>query len=233
MADLYTGSFVISSLISDADAVVKIVILLLFLASFCSWSIVFDKIIKFRSLNRKAKKFNREFWSGKDINELYNDLKEKDNHPMSHIFIHAMNEWSAIDHTILFDNDGAKERFLSRIYQAMMIAKHRSVGKIQKNISFLATIASSSPFIGLFGTVWGIMNSFSAIVSTQNTNLSAVAPGISEALFATAIGLFAAIPALIFYNYFSNKLNDYEGKLEDFSTELMNIFSRELDKIEG
>ncbi len=111
-----------------------------------------------------------------------------------------------------------------------MVTKNRAISRIQKNINFLATISSSAPFIGLFGTVWGIMNSFSAIANAQNTSLTVVAPGIAEALFATAVGLFAAIPALVYYNIYVNKLNAYNARIEDFSVEIINLLSRELDK---
>jgi biopolymer transport protein TolQ len=226
---MYSGNLALVSLISDADIIVKLVILILFLASFISWAIIFDKIFKFKFLNFKAKKFENDFWSGREISQLYDEMKDNDTHPMSHVFVTAINEWQLQAELKIEDSD-AKERLKERIYQSMMVAKNRALGKVQKNVNFLATISSASPFIGLFGTVWGIMNSFSAIVGSKNTSLAVVAPGISEALFATAIGLFAAIPALIFYNYFVNKINIYNSRVEDFSIEIMNLLSRELDK---
>lgn len=228
-SELYTSNLAISSFISDADLVVKIVILLLFLASFCSWAIIFDKLIKFRILNVRAKNFEKEFWSGKEIVPLYEKAKRYDNHPLSHVFVTAINEWQ-LQAAINLSDTYAKERLKERVYQSMMVAKSRMFNKVRQNINFLATVASTAPFIGLFGTVWGIMNSFSAIVGAQNTNLTIVAPGIAEALFATAIGLFSAIPALIFYNYFVNKLNLYNSRVEDFCIEIINLLSRELDK---
>ena len=228
-AELYTSNLTVTSIISDADIIVKLVILSLFLASFCSWVIIFDKLIKFRTLIFKANKFEREFWSGKEIIPLYNKAKKKNNHPLSHVFVTAINEWQ-LQSDIAISDIPAKERLKERIYQSMMVAKSKAFLDIKNNINFLATIASVSPFIGLFGTVWGIMNSFSAIAGSQNTNLAVIAPGISEALFATAIGLFAAIPALIFYNSFINKLNIYSNRVEDFIIEIMNLLSRELDK---
>jgi biopolymer transport protein TolQ len=228
-SDLYTSSLTISSLVSEADIIVKLVIFILFLASFCSWVIIFDKFIKFKSLAFKAKKFEKEFWSGQEIVSLYNKAKTSNNHPLSHVFVSAINEWQLQSDNNLVD-DISKERFKERLYQTMMVAKNRSFLQVKNNINFLATIASVTPFIGLFGTVWGIMNSFSAIAGSQNTSLAVIAPGISEALFATAIGLFAAIPALIFYNSFINKLNMYHNRVEDFTIEIMNLLSRELDK---
>jgi len=229
MGDLYTDHLAVSSFINEADLVVKFVIIILFLASFWSWAIIFDKLIKFRVLNSRAKKFEQEFWSGVEILPLYEKIKKKDNHPLAHVFVTAINEWQMQSGLNLKDNY-IKERLKERVYQAMMVAKNRAINKLEKNINFLATIASSTPFIGLFGTVWGIMNSFSAIVDAQNTSLAVVAPGIAEALFATAIGLFAAIPALIFYNMYVNKLNLYNSRVEDFSVEIINLLSRELDK---
>lgn len=227
--DLYTSNLAVISFISDADLVVKMVLFLLFLASFCSWAIIFDKLIKFKILNSRAKKFEKQFWSGKEIVPLYEKAKSRDNHPLSHVFVIAINEWQ-LQAEINLSDVYAKERLKERVYQSMMVAKSRMFNRVRKNINFLATVASTAPFVGLFGTVWGIMNSFSAIVGAQNTNLAVVAPGISEALFATAVGLFSAIPALIFYNYFVNQLNLYNSRVEDFCIEIINLLSRELDK---
>ena len=228
-SDLYTSNLAVTSFISDADLIVKMVIFLLFLASFCSWAIIFDKLIKFKILNSRARKFEKQFWSGKEIVPLYEKAKRQDNHPLSHVFVIAINEWQ-LQAEINLSDVYAKERLKERVYQSMMVAKSRMFNRVRKNINFLATVASTAPFIGLFGTVWGIMNSFSAIVGAQNTNLAVVAPGISEALFATAVGLFSAIPALIFYNYFVNQLNLYNSRVEDFCIEIINLLSRELDK---
>ncbi|MBL6621181.1 MAG: protein TolQ [Rickettsiales bacterium] len=229
MSNLYSNNFAISTFISEADLVVKLVIIILFLASFCSWSIIFDKFIKFKILSKRAKKFNAEYWSGVELMPFYERLKDSDNHPFSHLLITAINEWQLHDEKDLKDNY-KKERLKERIFQSMMIARNRAVNRLEKNINFLAIISSASPFIGLFGTVWGIMNSFVAIVDAKNVSLAVVAPGIAEALFATAIGLFAAIPALIFYNIYVNHLDLYNAKLEDFSTEMLNLLSRQMDK---
>ncbi|MBT4878623.1 MAG: protein TolQ [Alphaproteobacteria bacterium] len=226
---MYTDYLAISSFISDADLVVKFVIIILFLSSFVSWAIIFDKLIKFRILNFRARNFEKQFWSGIEILPLFEKIKKKDNDPLSNVFVTAINEWQ-LQYGLNLQDNYVKERLKERIYQAMMVTKNRAINRIQKNINFLATISSSAPFIGLFGTVWGIMNSFSAIVDAQSTSLTVVAPGIAEALFATAVGLFAAIPALIFYNLYINKLNAYNSKIEDFSVEVINLLSRELDK---
>lgn len=226
--NLYSDNLAIISFVSDADIVVKLVVFLLFLASFCSWAIVFDKIIKFVSLHSSAKKFERKFWSGEELLPLYESAKNSKQHPLSQVFVSAINEWQL--QPVQSSDIYAKERLKERVYQTMMVTKSRAIDKVQKNLNFLATISSTAPFIGLFGTVWGIMNSFSAIATAQNANLAIVAPGIAEALFATAIGLFAAIPALIFYNIFTNRLSAYNGRIEDFCIEIINLLSRELDK---
>ena len=226
---MYTDYLAISSFISDADLVVKFVIIILFLSSFVSWAIIFDKLIKFRILNFRARNFEKQFWSGIEILPLFEKIKKNDNDPLSNVFVTAINEWQ-LQYGLNLQDNYVKERLKERIYQAMMVTKNRAINRIQKNINFLATISSSAPFIGLFGTVWGIMNSFSAIVDAQSTSLTVVAPGIAEALFATAVGLFAAIPALIFYNLYINKLNAYNAKIEDLSVEVINLLSRELDK---
>jgi biopolymer transport protein TolQ len=224
---LSSDDLALISIISDADIVVKLVVLILFLASFWSWAVVFDKFIKFRLLNHKAKKFEKRFWDGDNLENLYAEAKAQNNHPFANVFVAAMNEWHLKE--INPRDEQAKERLKERIYHTMMVAKNRAAEKTEKNINFLATIAASAPFIGLFGTVWGIMDSFQSIAGAQNTSLAIVAPGIAEALLATAVGLFAAIPALIFYNIFINKLNHYNSYVEDFCVEVINLISRELD----
>jgi biopolymer transport protein TolQ len=222
-------SFNLVNLVSEADIVVKFILFLLFAGSFLSWAIIIDKFIKFKVIETKASIFEKDFWSGEELTDLYEKAQSKNTHPMSNVFINAVNEWQ-LQNTLDLNDDYAKERLKERVYQSMMVSKSKSINAIDNNVSFLATIASSAPFIGLFGTVWGIMNSFAAIAGTQNTSLAIVAPGISEALFATAAGLFVAIPALIFYNIFVNKIAAYNSRVEDFSIEMLNLLSRELDK---
>ncbi|MBL6785425.1 MAG: protein TolQ [Rickettsiales bacterium] len=224
-----SASFNLVNLVSEADIIVRFVLFLLFAGSFLSWAIIVDKFIKFKVIETKASLFEKDFWSGKELTELYEKAQSKNTHPLSSVFVNAVNEWQ-LQNTLDLSDDYAKERLKERVYQTMMVSKSKSINAIESNINFLATIASSAPFIGLFGTVWGIMNSFSAIAGTQNTSLAIVAPGISEALFATAAGLFVAIPALIFYNIFVNKVSAYNSRVEDFSIEMLNLLSRELDK---
>lgn len=220
-------------LIAQADMVVKAVLLLLLFASLYSWAIIFNKMLRFKKLKLNTEKFERVFWSGQLLDNLYERVKDKVTHPMAAVFVAAMHEWGRrkkhhdnpeVNNSLL--RAGVKER----IFQAMQVAHNRSMGQLEKNLTFLATVGSSAPFIGLFGTVWGIMNSFQSIAASQNTTLAVVAPGIAEALFATAVGLFAAIPAVIFYNIFTSELNRYAVKLEDFSNELGALLSRELDE---
>ncbi len=227
MEILYNSDLAVISFVSEADIVIKSVLLLLAFASFVSWAIIFEKYFRFKTLNFRAKRFERSFWSGKEISVLYNQAKKENHHPLSQVFISAMEEWQLQPKTS--DHD-AKDRLKDRVFQAMTVTKNKNTNKIQSNLSFLATTSSAAPFIGLFGTVWGIMNSFNAIANTQNTSLSVVAPGISEALFATAVGLFVAIPALIYYNYFANKLKSYTARIDNFSLEIINLLSRELEK---
>lgn len=215
-------------LIAQADIIVKAVMTLLLLASFWCWAIIFDKFRTFRKIRYKTNKFEKVFWSGRLLDDLYDRMAAHADHPMAAVFVAAMQEWrrrsengSSLSHL----RAGVKER----VFQAMQVARNRGVEDLEKNLSFLATVGSAAPFVGLFGTVWGIMNSFQSIAMTKNTTLAVVAPGIAESLLATAIGLFAAIPAMIFYNKFSTDLNRVVGRIDDFSNELDALLSRELD----
>jgi biopolymer transport protein TolQ len=225
------SSLSIISLIMGADIIVKIVLLILFSASVWSWKVFIEKIIIFNNIDQKTKKFEKVFWSGQVLDQLFERIKARPNHPMASLFVAAVYEWhkySAKDfsHNQSLITLGIKER----LYQAMELSKSKEIGYLEKNVNFLATVGSSAPFIGLFGTVWGIMNSFQSIAAAKNATLAVVAPGIAEALFATAVGLVAAIPAVIFYNILSSRLNKFSTKLDEFSNELGSILTRELDK---
>jgi biopolymer transport protein TolQ len=226
-----TTDISVFSLIGQAGFIVKLVMLSLVIASAWSWAIVFDKFILFKRLNVKTEKFERLFWSGQLLEQLYERVKTKADHPMAAVFVAAMYEWSRqksseTSGSVSYLSAGIKER----IAQAMNVAKSREMDKIENNINILATVGSVSPFIGLFGTVWGIMSSFQSIASAKSASLAVVAPGIAEALLATAIGLVAAIPAVIFYNSYANKINNFHNRIEDFSSELGALLSRELDE---
>lgn len=222
------GDFSFLSLFLRADWIVKSVMLILILASIWSWAIAVDKVITFVTLKRRAADFEETFWSGRTLDELSHGLTKEAHDPMARVFAAAMREWDA-------SKSGARSEMAlasthERIDRVMNLVVNRELSKAERGMSVLATIGSASVFIGLFGTVWGIMNAFRAIAATQNTNLSVVAPGIAEALFATALGLIAAIPAVIFYNWFSNDLEKYAARLEGYADELSAILSRKLGK---
>ena len=214
----------------QADYMVKSVMIMLLLASFWSWGIIANKWMRFRHIREKANRFEADFWQAEALDKFHDKIKKKANHPMAIVFMSAMDEWfrSKI-RDFSTTNMTQKLALRERIQLIMQVTRNREVEKLERGLGFLATVGSSAPFIGLFGTVWGIMNSFQAIAISKNTSLAVVAPGIAEALFATAIGLFAAIPAVIAYNKFSNELDNFTGKLEDFCVEFNTLLSRQID----
>ncbi len=217
------------SLFMQADIVVKLVMVLLIMASIWCWAIIFEKLMLYRRMRREMQKFEETFWSGTMLDQLYTRTKGIADHPIAAVFVAGMSEWNNREDSSSNGDHAIKISFKERIYQAMNVARNRALERLENRLSFLATVGSTAPFIGLFGTVWGIMNSFQSIAMTKNTTLAVVAPGIAEALFATAIGLFAAIPAVIFYNKLTNDLNGFVNKTDDFSIEFGAILSRELD----
>jgi biopolymer transport protein TolQ len=208
----------------QADWVVKGVMLGLLVASVWVWAIVFDKVTTIRRSNRAADAFEDRFWSGGSLDDLYAKEGEEPSHPLAAVFGSAMREWrrSAGTGNIM---GGAKER----VERAMTVTIGREMERLERWMVFLASVGSVAPFIGLFGTVWGIMNSFAAIAGMQNTNLAVVAPGIAEALFATAIGLVAAIPAVLAYNKINTDLARFAARMESFATEFAAILSRQTE----
>jgi len=221
--------FSIIGMFLQADFIVQCVMLLLLFASFWCWAIIFEKWFLFRNVKAKAIRFENEFWSSEALDKFYEKTKKRANHPMAIIFVAAMEEWFRSKNNQSQGSQGIKLSLRERIVQVMQVARNRELENVESGLGFLATTGASAPFIGLFGTVWGIMNSFHAIALSKNTSLVAVAPGIAEALFATAIGLFAAIPAVIAYNKFSNELSRFSNKLEDFSMEFDTILSRQME----
>lgn len=221
--------FTMWALFLRADIIVKLVMLVLVLASIWSWAIIIEKWLRYGTLARKADRFESLFWSGKSLDDLYKTVGTRADHPMAAVFIAAMREWrrsfeaGAVTTSLL---PSVKQR-LDRI---MSVTISREIGSAERYLGFLATVGSTAPFVGLFGTVWGIMNSFRAIAGAQNTSLDVVAPGIAEALFATALGLLAAIPAVIAYNNLSASLQRYSSRLEGFADEFASILSRQLDE---
>jgi len=224
-----SGSFSIVSMFMRADIGVKAVMVLLLLASLWSWTIIFNKLVVLSSLKRKARKFEKLFWSGQSLDELYQQFASRNDHPLAAMFIAGLREWRRA-----FDGGALRDSMIvgvmERIDKAMSVTILRETDGIEKNLGLLATIGSVSPFVGLFGTVWGIMNSFAAIAARHDTTLAVVAPGIAEALFATAMGLLAAIPAVIFYNRFVSEIGRYVNQLDAFADEFSAILSRQLDE---
>ncbi|HYF07144.1 MAG TPA: protein TolQ [Acetobacteraceae bacterium] len=209
----------------QADWVVKAVMIGLLLASIWVWAVVFEKIATLRRVNRAADGFEDSFWSGGSLDELHAKEGETPSHPLAAVFGAAMREWrrSTEGGTGLA---GAKER----VERAMAVTIGREMERLERWMVFLASVGSVAPFVGLFGTVWGIMNSFAAIAGMQNTNLAVVAPGIAEALFATAIGLVAAIPAVLAYNKLNTDLARFAARLESFAAEFGAIVSRQAEQ---
>jgi biopolymer transport protein TolQ len=215
--------FSIWALFLKADVIVKAVIVILLVASLWCWAIIFDKWLGLRRLNSSATEFESVFWSGGSLDQLYDRIGSQPRDPMSAVFVAAMKEWRRVPAV------GGMGSLSQRIERVMQITLSREMGQVEKNMTFLATTGSTAPFIGLFGTVWGIMNSFQSIAISKNTSLAVVAPGIAEALFATALGLLAAIPAVVAYNKLSKDLDRYEGRLDSFAGELAAYLSREMD----
>jgi len=215
-------------LVLQADTVVKIVMLILLIASIWSWSIIIEKTKKFFILKKQAETFEEAFWSGESLEKLYKEEEENPKHPLTTVFVAGMYEWTRASDSNSLSNEKIQTGLQERIHQVMNVAVIRELENIEKNIGFLATVGSTAPFIGLFGTVWGIMNSFQSIALSKDTSLAVVAPGIAEALLATALGLVAAIPAVIAYNKLSNNLNTYALRLQNFASEFESLLSRHL-----
>tara|TARA_R110000787_G_scaffold63679_1_gene143230 strand:- start:24819 stop:25535 length:717 start_codon:yes stop_codon:yes gene_type:complete len=219
-------NFTIMAMVLRADIVVKAVMLILVLASIWCWAIIFEKILNVSRLNKRSSDFEQAFWSGKSLDELYERISPNPRDPMSAVFVAAMREWRRASGSA---GASLKVGVAERIERVMQITVHREMDRAERYMTFLATTGSTAPFVGLFGTVWGIMNSFQAIAVSSNTSLAVVAPGIAEALFATALGLLAAIPAVVAYNKLSRDLDRYAGRLDSFAGEFSAILSREMD----
>ena len=208
--------FSLWSLFLRADFVVKFVIILLILSSIFSWALIFDKFKLFKTINKSIEEFEKKFWKAKSAESFNNSLPVNSKDPATLIFKAAMVE-------LIKTKRQSSAIQSARVERILEIATDNEMKKVEKNFTFLATVGSTAPFIGLFGTVWGIMNSFQSIAISRNTSLAIVAPGIAEALFATALGLLAAIPAVIAYNKFGNDSKKYSQKLENFSKRFISI----------
>ncbi len=222
------GDLSIWGMFLQADWVVKLVMLALLIASVWVWAIIFEKVSSLRRVNRSADQFEDRFWSGGSLDELYEDEGKKPRHPIAAVFGAAMSEWHRSLRVVGADMSRSGVR--DRVERAMSVTIAREMERQERWMIFLASVGSTAPFIGLFGTVWGIMHSFSAIAAMHNTSLAVVAPGIAEALFATAIGLVAAIPAVLAYNKISTDLARFAARLEGFGTEFGAILSRQSEE---
>jgi len=217
------------ALFMQADIIVKAIMGMLVFASLWSWGIIFDKVMRLRSLSRQAEQFEERFWSGSSLEELYERIGQRPKDPMSSIFVAAMKEWRRSSGKGSVAPAAGTAAVAERMDRVMKISLEREMDHLNRRMIFLASTGSVSPFLGLLGTVWGIMNTFTAIGAASDTSLATVAPGIAEALFATALGLVAAIPAVVFYNKISSDLARYALRLENFAGEFGAILSRQLD----
>ncbi|HEX5080121.1 MAG TPA: protein TolQ [Geminicoccaceae bacterium] len=218
--------FGVWALIADADPVVKAVLLILLLASLWSWTVIFDKALRYARLRRRSRAFERAFWSGAPLDDLYLRLGTGADHPMAMLFAAAMEEWRDAPRP---SAPAEQSGLLQRIGKIMGLTLERELETLGRHLSSLATIGATAPFVGLFGTVWGIINSFQSIALTKNTTLAVVAPGIAEALFATALGLVAAVPAVVAYNKLSGDLDRFANQASNFADEFAVVLSRELE----
>ena len=208
--------FTLIQLFVRADFVVKSVIIILIAASVYSWALIFEKYRLFKRIEKSTTNFEQKFWKSKSAENFYNNLSNKEKDPLTNVFQTAMFE-------VIRTKSKSSSVQSVRVSRILEISGDRELKLIEKNFTFLATVGSTAPFIGLFGTVWGIMNSFQSIAISRNTSLAIVAPGIAEALFATALGLLAAIPAVVAYNKFNSDSKKYNGRIENFSKRFISI----------
>ena len=208
--------FSLIQLFIRADFIVKSVIIILIAASIYSWALIFDKYKLFKRIEKSTSIFEDKFWKSKSAVSFYNSLSNKEKDPLATVFQSAMVE-------VIKTKSKSTAEQISRVSRVLEISGDREIKLIEKHFTFLATVGSTAPFIGLFGTVWGIMNSFQSIAISRNTSLAIVAPGIAEALFATALGLLAAIPAVVAYNKFNSDSKRYSARIENFSKRFLSI----------
>ncbi len=209
-----SADFSILNLFLRADIIVKSVMILLVASSIYSWAIIIEKYRLFKKINQSSEEFENKFWKSKSAESFYNNLPQDMDDPMANVFKDTMQ---------VIIKSKSKSNLSNRLESMLEVNIEKQLNVIEKNFTFLATVGSTAPFIGLFGTVWGIMNSFQSIAISRNTSLAIVAPGIAEALFATALGLLSAIPAVVAYNKFNNDSKKYSQKLENFSKRFISI----------
>jgi len=215
----------VMALFLDAHIVVQLVMVGLLLASVWSWAIIAEKMMLLARTRRETNSFEQVFWSGQSLEELYNSIGQRSNRSMAALFVAAMREWKRS----VESNPKPMAGLQMRVEKVLDVALSREIDRLERRLLFLATVGATAPFVGLFGTVFGIMNAFQAIAGSKSTNLAVVAPGIAEALFATALGLLAAIPAVIFYNKFTHEVSRHAKRLESFADEFSAILSRQMD----
>ena len=209
-----SADFSIINLFIRADIIVKSVIIILIVSSIYSWALIIEKYRLFKKINKTSEEFENKFWKSRSAESFYNNLPDKIDDPMANVFKDTMQ---------VIVKSKSKSNLSNRLESMLTVSIEKQMNSIEKSYTFLATVGSTAPFIGLFGTVWGIMNSFQSIAISRNTSLAIVAPGIAEALFATALGLLAAIPAVVAYNKFSSDSKKYSQKLESFSKRFISI----------
>ena len=209
-----SADFSILNLFIRADVIVKSVIIILIASSIYSWAIIIEKYKLFKKINKSSEEFENKFWKSRSAESFYNNLPDKMDDPMANVFKDTMQ---------VIVKSKSKSNLSDRLESMLVVSIEKQMNAIDKSYTFLATVGSTAPFIGLFGTVWGIMNSFQSIAISRNTSLAIVAPGIAEALFATALGLLAAIPSVVAYNKFSSDSKKYSQKLESFSRRFTSI----------
>jgi biopolymer transport protein TolQ len=219
------ADFSVMAMFLRATITVKLTMIVLVLASFWSWAIIIEKIVAYRRLRSQSARFEDAFWSGQPLDDLYERISDKGRSPIERVFVAGMTEWRRS-----FGDAGLIPGTQSRVDRAMAVAVAREAETVNKRLPFLASVGSVAPFVGLFGTVWGIKHSFESIATQQNTNLAVVAPGIAEALLATALGLLAAIPAVLAYNRLSGEAESFTGALENFSDEFSTILARQIGR---
>ena len=209
-----SADFSILNLFLRADVIVKSVIIILIAASIYSWAVIIEKYRLFKKINKSSEEFENKFWKSRSAESFYNNLPDEIDDPMANVFKDTMQ---------IIIKSKSKSNLSNRLESMLEVNIEKQINNLEKNYTFLATVGATAPFIGLFGTVWGIMNSFQSIAISRNTSLAIVAPGIAEALFATALGLLAAIPAVIAYNKFNSDSKKYSQKLENFSRRFTSI----------
>jgi biopolymer transport protein TolQ len=219
----------VAGLFMHADIIGKVVITGLMIISIVTWAIIFDKLVKLGRLKGRAQYFEERFWSSGSLDMLYDKIKRPAD-PMQAVFVAGMKEWRSASDKGLFANPGSRSAIQARVDRILQVTIGREMAAIETWMTFLASVGSVAPFIGLFGTVWGIMHSFIGIAQAQNTSLAVVAPGIAEALLATAIGLVAAIPATVAYNKFATEIGRYGARLENFANDFVATLSRNLEE---